>query len=58
MDHLRADIENKQTDTFYKRGLLRYEPWKVAAGFFAAGAGLMAAAGAFAAIIFHMSGVK
>ncbi len=27
---MRADLENKQADTAYKLGLLRYEPWKFA----------------------------
>jgi hypothetical protein len=34
---MRADIENKQADTRYKRRLADWEPWKVMA--LAAGAG-------------------
>jgi hypothetical protein len=29
MEQMRADIANKTADTEYKRGLLRYEPWKL-----------------------------
>jgi hypothetical protein len=41
---MKADIANKQADTAYKEGLLRYEPWKVIALAAGAGAGAMAAA--------------
>lgn len=41
---MRADIANKEADTAYKQGLLRYEPWKVIAVAAGAGAGAMAAA--------------
>jgi hypothetical protein len=41
---MRADIGNKEADTAYKQGLLRYEPWKVIALAAGAGAGAMAAA--------------
>lgn len=41
---MRADIANKEADTAYKHGLLRYEPWKVIALAAGAGAGAMAAA--------------
>lgn len=41
---MRADIANKDADTAYKQGLLRYEPWKVIALAAGAGAGAMAAA--------------
>jgi hypothetical protein len=34
---MRADLANKQADTDYKRGLLRYEPWKVVTTAFGAG---------------------
>jgi hypothetical protein len=37
---MRADIANKKADTEYKRGLLRYEPWKVALTGLGAGAAL------------------
>ncbi len=40
---MRADISNKQADTAYKLGLLRYEPWKVVAVAFGAGAAVMGA---------------
>ena len=40
---MEADIANKQADTAYKQGLLKYEPWKVGFLAFAAGAGLMGA---------------
>lgn len=40
---MRADIANKEADTAYKAGLLRYEPWKVAFTAFAAGAALVGA---------------
>jgi hypothetical protein len=37
------DIAAKDADTAYKKGLLRYEPWKlVLGGLLGAGAGLMA----------------
>lgn len=32
-----ADIENKKADTEYKRGLLRFEPWKIVITAVAAG---------------------
>ena len=34
---MRADLENKQADTAYEQGLLRYEPWKVVTTAFGAG---------------------
>jgi hypothetical protein len=40
---VRADIANKQDDTAHKLGLLRYEPWKVVAVAFVAGAAVMGA---------------
>jgi len=43
IDLMRADISNKQADTAYKLGLLRYEPWKVVAVAFGAGAAIMGA---------------
>ena len=42
---MRADLENKQADTAYKLGLLRYEPWKVFATAVAASAPLFGAIG-------------
>jgi uncharacterized membrane protein YjjP (DUF1212 family) len=41
---MRADIANKEADTLYKQGLLRYEPWKVVSAAFVAGAAVMGAA--------------
>ncbi len=40
---MRADISNTQADTASKLGLLRYEPWKVVAVAFGAGAAMMGA---------------
>lgn len=40
IEQMRADIDNKRADTEYKRGLLRYEPWKVALTGLGAGAAL------------------
>ncbi len=40
---LRADIANKAADTAYKEGLLKYEPWKLTALAFGAGATVMGA---------------
>lgn len=51
-----ADIKNKNADSAYKEGLLRYEPWKVAAAGFAAGAGLLAAAIALLGALVHLFG--
>lgn len=44
---IRADTANKNADSDYKKGLLRYEPWKVAFTGLAAGAAL---AGVFIAL--------
>jgi len=41
---MRADIANKEADTKYKLDLSRYEPWKVVAVAFGAGAAIMGAA--------------
>jgi hypothetical protein len=40
---MKADIANKNADSDYKRGLLRFEPWKVAVGAFATGAAVVGA---------------
>jgi hypothetical protein len=40
---MQADLANKQADTNYKQGLLRYEPWKVALGGLVGGAALLGA---------------
>ncbi len=42
---LRADLANKEADTEYKRGLLRYEPWKVFATAITASAAFFGALG-------------
>ncbi len=42
---MRADLENKQADTAYKLGLLRYEPWQVFTTAIAASAALFGAIG-------------
>jgi hypothetical protein len=41
---MRADIANREADTLYQQGLLRYEPWKVVSTAFVAGAAVMGAA--------------
>jgi len=50
---VRPDISNKQADTAYKLGLLRYEPWKVVAVAFGAGAGVMGASVALVSATFR-----
>ena len=42
---MRADIENKQADTDYKKGLIKYEPWKVVVSAFAASAAVFGVIG-------------
>jgi hypothetical protein len=42
---MQADIENKRADTDYKRGLLRFEPWKIVIAAFAAGGIIFGALG-------------
>jgi formate/nitrite transporter FocA (FNT family) len=39
-DERAAHIENMQADTEYKRGLLKYEPWKIVVTAMGAGAAL------------------
>jgi hypothetical protein len=39
-DERQAHIENMQADTEYKRGLLRFEPWKLMVTALGAGAAL------------------
>ncbi len=46
-----ADIANKNADTAYKDGLLKYEPWKVVIVSADTGAGLMVALTALATFI-------
>lgn len=41
MDQMRADIAKKQADSEYKRGLLRFEPWKLVLTAFVAGGALV-----------------
>ncbi len=53
---MRADISNKQADTAYKLGLLRYEPWKVVAVAFGAGAAVMGASVALVTAAFRAVG--
>ena len=43
IDLMIADTENKRADTEYKRGLLRFEPWKLAFTAFGAGAAFVVA---------------
>ena len=52
---LKVDIANKQADTAYKEGLLRYEPWKVVGVAFGAGATVMGAAVALVSAFFHLT---
>ena len=42
-DLMAAQIENLRADTDYKRGLLAWEPWKVAVGAFLSGAATLGA---------------
>ncbi len=49
-----ADIRNKNADTAYKDGLARWEPWKVLATGFAAGAATLTAAIGLLALILHL----
>ena len=55
MELMKADIANKQADTAYKEGLLRYEPWKVVGVAFGAGAAVMGAAVALVSAFFHLT---
>jgi hypothetical protein len=50
---MKADIANKEADTAYKQGLLRYEPWKVVSAAFVAGAAVMGAAVALVGGLLH-----
>lgn len=43
MAQIRADIANKEADSEYKKGLLKYEPWKVVLGAFLSGAATLGA---------------
>jgi hypothetical protein len=52
---MQADIANKEADTAYKQGLLRYEPWKVVGVAFGAGAAVMGAAVALVSAFFHLT---
>jgi hypothetical protein len=55
IEQMKADIANKEADTDYKRGLMRWEPWKVLAAGLGAGAGIMAAAVAIATLILRQT---
>lgn len=57
-DLMQADIDNKRTDTAYKMGLLRYEPWKVIATSAGAGAGFVIALVALATFAFSVMGYR
>jgi hypothetical protein len=58
MDLMVADIANKKADTAYKDGLAKWEPWKVLATGFAAGAATLTAAVGVMALIVHLLGAK
>jgi RsiW-degrading membrane proteinase PrsW (M82 family) len=53
IDQKTADIESKKYEQFYKQGLLKYEPWKLAVSAFAAGGIFMGAS--VAAMTFILS---
>jgi hypothetical protein len=53
---MQADAENKRMDTRYKEGLHRYEPWKLMAAAFGAGAAVIIAATGAAALILRWAG--
>ncbi len=56
IERMRADISNKPADTAYKLGLLRYEPCKVVAVAFGAGAAVMGASVALVTAAFRAVG--
>lgn len=51
-----AQIENLAADTAYKRGLLRFEPWKIVITAFAAGGGFVAGIVALFGLMLHWAG--
>lgn len=53
---MKADIANKNADTAYKQGLLRYEPWKVVSATFLAGVAVMGASVALVGAVLHTLG--
>jgi hypothetical protein len=53
---LMADIANKEADTAYKQGLLRFEPWKIVVTAMAAGGGLFAGGAAALGLLLHVMG--
>lgn len=53
---MRADIANKEADTQYKQGLLRFEPWKIVVTAMAAGGGLFAGGAAALGLLVHAMG--
>lgn len=53
---MRTQIDNLKTDSEYKRGLLRYEPWKVVATAAGAGAAFATAVLALGIAIGHWLG--
>lgn len=53
---MQADIANKRADTEYKRGLLRFEPWKIVLTAMAAGGGLFAGGAAALGLLLHVMG--
>lgn len=53
---MQAELANKTADTEYKRGLLRFEPWKIVVTAFAAGGALVAGTAAAMGLILHALG--
>lgn len=51
-----ADIANKNADTAYKQGLLRYEPWRIVITALAAGGALFAGGAASLGLLLHWMG--
>jgi hypothetical protein len=51
-----AQISNLDADTDYKRGLLRFEPWKIVIASAAAGGALVAGGAAALGLILHLMG--
>lgn len=53
---MQADIANKHADSEYKRGLLRFEPWKIVITAFAAGGGVAVGGAAALGLLLHLMG--